>query len=277
MGQLVGGIGTSHAPSIAFAYQRSKSANPEWRPLFDAYGPVKKWLEDARPDIAVVFYNDHLTSLFFDRYPTFALGAAEAFPTADEGFGKWPFPDFPGHPEFAWHLAECLVNDEFDMTVCQELALDHGIVSFAPLLWDLPWPVPIVPIAVNVIRYPLPTARRCFALGQAVRRAVESYDAGVRVVVLGTGGLSHQTSAEGFGFVNPDWDENFMTLLEHEPHRLTEYTHRELVALGGSESVEVIMWLCMRGALNPRVRRIHRNYYAPMLTGYGLLALEDAE
>jgi protocatechuate 4,5-dioxygenase, beta chain len=276
MARIVGGIGTSHAPSIAFAHGEGKAATPEWRPLFDAYGRVKDWLDRARPDIAVVFYNDHLNSFFFDRYPTFALGVAEAFPTADEGFGKWPYPDFPGDPAFGWHLGNSLVAQDFDMTICQEMAFDHGIVSWAPLFWDRPWPVRIVPIAINVIQYPLPSARRCFQLGQAVRRAIDSYEPEARIVVIGTGGLSHQTSAEGFGFVNPDWDRNFMDLVETAPETLTHYSHRELVALGGAESVEVIMWLAMRGALQPNVRRVFSNYAAPMLTGYGLMVLEEA-
>jgi gallate dioxygenase len=276
MARIVGGIGTSHAPSIAHAYDKQLQAEPLWVPLFKGYKPAKAWLEQAKPDLMIVFYNDHMNRFFFDAYPTFALGVGDRHELADEGWGKRNFPSLPGDAEFGWHLARSLVADEFDPTICQEIAIDHGILSVLPLLCDTPWPAPVIPIAVNVIQHPLPSALRLWKLGQAVRRAVESYPRDLKIVVLGTGGMSHQLHGERFGFMNPEWDNRFMDLLEADPLALTRMTHREYMALGGAESVELIMWLGMRGALDDRVRRVHRNYHAPLITGYGLVVLENA-
>jgi protocatechuate 4,5-dioxygenase beta chain len=224
----------------------------------------------------VIVYNDHMNRFFFDAYPTFALGVGAVHPQADEGWGKRPLPDVPGDPDFAWHLARSLVEDEFDPTICQEMAVDHGVLSFLPLLTDSQWTVPVVPIAVNVIQHPLPTARRLYRLGAAIRRAIASYPQDRRVVVMGTGGLSHQLHGERFGFVSQDWDNRFMDLLEAAPEELAGMPHREWMERGGTEGIEMILWLAMRGALGAQVTRLHRNYAAPMLTGYGLLALADA-
>jgi hypothetical protein len=274
MARIVGGIGTSHAPSIAHAYDGGHTGEPTWKPLFDGYVPAKEWLSKTAPDLLVVVYNDHLNRFFFDAYPTFALGVAESFPGADEGWGKRNLPDLAGDTAFAWHVAKRLIEEEFDLTLCQELAVDHGILSILPLLWDTPWPAPILPLAVNVIQHPLPTARRCFRLGEALGRAVESYPEDKRIAIVGTGGLSHQLHGQRFGFLNPEWDNRFLDLVETDPLALTKYTHHEYMELGGAESVEMIMWLTMRAALGANVKRIHRHYYAPLLTGYGLLVLE---
>jgi protocatechuate 4,5-dioxygenase beta chain len=276
MARIVGGIGTSHAPSIAHAWDHKKQAEPMWAPLFDGYAPAKEWLKRMAPDLMIVFYNDHMNRFFFDAYPTFALGVGELHELADEGWGKRDFPPLAGDPEFGWHLARSLVADEFDPTICQEMSIDHGILSILPLLWDVPWPAPIVPLAVNVIQHPLPSARRLWKLGQAIRRAVESYAADLKVVVVGTGGLSHQLHGARFGFVNPDWDNEFLDLIERDPEALTRLSHDDYMARGGAESVEMIMWLGMRAALTERVRRIHRNYHAPLITGYGLVVFENA-
>jgi hypothetical protein len=276
MARIVGGIGSSHAPSIAHAYDHGKQRDPQWAPLFDGYAPAKAWLAAQRPDLMIVLYNDHMNRFFFDAYPTFALGVGVLHELADEGWGKRDFPPIPGDSAFGWHLAESLVEDEFDPTICREMLIDHGILSILPLLWDTPWPAPIVPIAVNVIQPPLPTARRLLRLGQALRRAVASYPMDLRVVVMGTGGLSHQLSGERFGFVNPDWDNEFLDLIERDPAALSALGHRDYMERGGAEAVEMMLWLGMRGALAEPVRRVHRNYYAPMITGYGLIVLETA-
>jgi hypothetical protein len=277
MARIVGGIGTSHAPSIAHAFDKGLQKEPLWAPLFDGYVPAKQWLAAQKPDLLVILYNDHMNRFFFDAYPTFALGVGDRHELADEGWGKRDFPVLSGDSDFGWHLAQSLVADEFDPTICQEIAIDHGILSILPLLCDTPWPTPVVPLAVNVIQHPLPTARRLWKLGHALRRAVASYQEDLRVVVIGTGGLSHQLHGERFGFVNPEWDNRFLDLLEREPETLTQYTHRQYMEWGGAESVEMIMWLGMRGALSPDVRCVHRNYYAPLITGYGLVVYEDAE
>jgi len=277
MGRIIGGIGTSHAPSIAQAYDRGKQKDPLWAPLFDGYAPAKEWLDGHKPDLLIILYNDHMNRFFFDAYPTFAVGVGDVHPQADEGWGKRDLLDVPGDAGFAWHLARSLVADEFDPTICQEMTIDHGILSILPLLCAMPWTTPIVPIAVNVIQHPLPTAKRLHKLGRALRRAVESYEPDFKVVVLGTGGLSHQLHGARFGLVNPEWDNQFLDMIESDPAPLAELSHRDYMERGGAESVEMIMWLGMRGALDDKVRRVHRNYHAPLITGYGLLALENSD
>lgn len=277
MGRIVGGIGSSHAPSIAHAWDTGAQVEPLWKPLFDGYIPAKQWLADLKPDLMITIYNDHMNRFFFDAYPTFAIGVGESHEIADEGWGVRDFSAFSGHAPFADHVTTSLVMDEFDMTICQEITIDHGILSIMPMLWDDPWPAPILPIAVNVIQHPVPTARRLLRLGHALRRAVESFPEDVRVVVLGTGGLSHQLHGDRFGMMNPEWDNRFLDLLEDDPATLSEFDHAHFMREGGAESVEMIMWLAMRGALGEgAVKRIHRNYYAPMLTGYGLVVYESA-
>ena len=279
MARIVGGIGSSHAPSMAHAYDHAWSGKPEWAPLFEGSAAAKRWLlEECRPDAMVIFYNDHLNRFFFDAYPTFAIGVGDELPVADEGWGKRPFPDFRGHSELAWHITRSLVADEFDLTVCQEMEIDHGILSPLPYLTAVEkgeWPCPIIPFAINVIQHPVPTAKRCWKLGRAVRKAIENYEKDLRVVVVGTGGMSHQLNGKRFGFLNPEWDRQFLDLLEKDPAALTELSAEEYMRRGGCESVELIIWLAMRGALSEQVRLVHKNYYAPMLTGYGLLALEE--
>jgi hypothetical protein len=274
MGRIVGGIGSSHAPSFGPVNDKGQQKDPMWAPLFDGYVPVRAWLEGLQPDLFIVVYNDHGNQFFFNAYPTFALGASEVYPQADEGWGKRDLPDMRGDPDFSWHLARNLIDDEFDPTICQEMSVDHGVMSFMPMLTDTRWPVPIVPFAVNVIQHPVPKARRLYKLGQAFRRAVESYPRDIRVVVFGTGGLSHQLQGARFGFTDPDWDNEFLDRLESDPEPLAALTHREYMERGGTEGIEMMNWLPMRAALGPKVKRIGRTYHAPMITGYGLLALE---
>lgn len=276
MARIVGGIGVSHAPSIAHSFDKGLQKDPLWAPLYDGFEPAKAWLDQLKPDLMVVVYNDHMNHFFFDAYPTFALGVGQTHPQADEGWGKRDLPDLPGDAEFSWHLAQSLIEDEFDPTICQEMTVDHGILSILPLLTDNRWPAPLVPLAANVIQHPLPTPRRLFRLGQAIRNAIESYPQDLRVLVISTGGMSHQLHGPRFGFMNPDWDNEFLDLLESDPDVLVRLKHHDYMERGGAESVEMIMWLAMRGALGPKVRRIHRHYYAPMLTGYGLVIFESA-
>ena len=274
MARVIGGIGTSHAPTIGVAYDRGQQKEPMWAPLFDGYVPARRWLDEIQPDLFLIVYNDHVNQFFFDAYPTFALGVGAKHAQADEGWGKRDLPDLPGDPEFAWHLARSLVEDEFDPTTCQEMALDHGVLSFLPLLTDTDWKVPVVPLAVNVIQHPIPTPRRLYRLGSALRRAIETYPKDRRIVVFGTGGLTHQLHGANFGHKNTAWDNEFMDRLESEPAPLAELSTQDYMERGGTEGVEMIMWLAMRGALGRNVRRVHRNYTAPLTTGYGLLVLE---
>jgi len=278
MAKIVGGIGSSHVPSIGKAYDMGQQDEADWKPLFDAYKPVQQWLAALKPDIAIVVYNDHGGSLFFDKYPTFAIGAADSYGIADEGWGTRPLPPMKGDAAFSWHLCEELVYNEFDITVCQELEVEHGFLVPMHMCFphDPDWSVATVPVAVNVIQHPLPTALRCYKLGQAIRRAVEACERDLRVVILGTGGLSHQLNGTRFGHINPDWDQDFLDKIEADPLILTKLTHQEIMEQAGAEAVEMIMWLTMRGALSENITRVHRNYYAPMATGMGLIAFEDA-
>jgi protocatechuate 4,5-dioxygenase, beta chain len=278
MAKVVAGIGLSHVPSVGPVVDRGRQADPAWKPLFDAYVPVRAWLEKLKPDVAIVVYNDHGADFTFDKYPTFALGAAERYPIADEGFGTRALPEVPGDAELSIHLCEQLVAAEFDLTVCQEMGVEHGFL--VPMNLCFPhtaggWPVRTVPLQVNVIQHPLPTARRCFRLGQALRDAVSSYPDDLRIVVMGTGGMSHQLQGRRFGLMNEKFDQWFLDEIERNPHDLAAISHQRIMEEAGAEAVELIMWLTMRGALSANARRIHRHYYAPMTTGMGLITFED--
>ena len=280
MARIIGGIGTSHVPTIGMAFDRKKQDDPDWAPLFKGYEAVAKWLAEKKPDVLVFFYNDHATTFFFDHYPTFALGVSAQFPTADEGLGVRPVPPIKGHPGLARHMAHSLVNDEFDISVFQELPIDHGCNSPLTMLWPGAiaageWPGALVPIEVNVLQHPVPTPLRCYKLGQAVRRAVESYPEDLKVVVVGTGGLSHQMNGERAGFNNTEWDMKFLDLIERDPKTLTAMRLADYARLGGTEGAEVIMWLAMRGALSDRAKKIHQSYYLPMTTAMAVALFEE--
>lgn len=278
MAKIVAGIGSSHVPSIGRAYDNKAQEEADWKPLFDGYKPVKKWLkEEIKPDVAIVVYNDHGTDFFFDKYPTFAIGVADEYGIGDEGFGPRKLPPVPGEADFSWHVAESLIKSDFDMTVCQEMQVDHGLLVPLPLLWshEQEWDIKVVPLVVNVIQHPLPSSMRCFRLGQAIRKAVESYPEDLRVVIIGTGGMSHQLHGERMGHMNAKWDNDFMDKLESDPAQLANLSHKTIMEQAGAEAVELIMWLTMRGAMSPEVNRIHRNYYAPMTSGMGLVTFTD--
>jgi protocatechuate 4,5-dioxygenase beta chain len=279
MAKIVAGIGLSHVPSVGPAYDRGKQQDPAWKPLFDAYVPVREWLAKLAPDVAIVVYNDHVAEFPFDKYPTFALGAADEYAIADEGFGTRPLPAVSGDGELSIHLCEELVNQEFDLTICQEMGVEHGFL--VPMNLCFPhtkagWPVKSVPLQVNVVQHPLPTARRCFKLGQAIRKAISSYERDIKVVILGTGGMSHQLQGRRFGFMNEKFDQWFLDQLERDPEGLAGISHHKIMEEAGAEAVELIMWLTMRGALSEKAKRVHRHYYAPMTTGMGLITFQDA-
>ena len=279
MARILAGLGSPHAPAVGAAVDRHDEQSAYWKPLFDGFVPMRAWLERVRPDTIILFSNDHFTSFFLDVIPMFAIGAAAEHEIADEGWGKRPLPPVPGDTAFAQHLACSIAADGFDPAVCHRLPLDHGCLSplSALLPWTPRWPARVIPILVNVLHFPIPTPARCYALGRAVRRAVASYPQDRRVVVLGTGGLSHQLTGERYGFINPQWDAEFLDRLESDPDSLAALDHRQLIERGGTESVEVILWLCMRGALSRQVRRVHRNYYHATLTGYAQVLFEDTE
>jgi gallate dioxygenase len=277
MARILGGIGSSHVPTIGVAYDKGKQETAAWAPLFDGYKAAFAWLAEKQPDVLIIFYNDHLNAFFYDLYPTFALGVAPSYEVADEGAGKRPLPAVNGHPALAKHLAEQLINDEFDISVFQDRALDHGVFSPLPLLWPHAegWPGTIIPIEVNVVQYPLPTPMRCFKLGQALRRAVEAYPEDLTVAVIGTGGLSHQIHGERAGYNDTEWDMRFIDLIEHDPLTLARMKHVDYIRLGGAESVEQIMWLAMRGALSDDITKVHQNYYLATTTAMTVLVFEE--
>ncbi|MGY3125648.1 gallate dioxygenase [Bradyrhizobium sp. S3.14.4] len=277
MARIIGGIGASHVPTIGVAYDKNKQDVPAWAPLFKGFEPAAKWLEEKKPDVLVFFYNDHLNAFFYDLYPTFALGVAPSYDVADEGAGLRPLPTLPGHPGLARHIAESVINDEFDLTVFQDRPLDHGVFSPLPLLWPHKggWPGAVIPVEVNVVQYPLPTAMRCYRLGQALRRAIESYTEDLSVVVVGTGGLSHQIHGERTGYNDTEWDMRFIDLIEKDPMTLAKMKHVDYIRLGGAESVEVIMWLAMRGALSDDIKKVHQNYYLATTTAMTVLVFEE--
>lgn len=278
MAKIIAGIGTSHVPAIGVAADQGITAQPYWKPLFDGYDPVRTWMEAARPDVAIVVYNDHCVALSPASIPTFAIGVGDEFKPADEGWGPRPVPVVPGDPDFAWHLAESLVVDDFDLTIMNQLEVDHGLTVPLTITCGQPaaWPCKVVPLEVNVVLYPQPSGRRCFALGQALRRAVESYPKDLRVVVLGTGGMSHQIHGERAGLINKEWDTAFLDDLTRNPQRLVGLTHVDYMRDAGAEGIELIMWLIMRGALGENVREVYRHYHIPVSnTAAGLIILEN--
>ena len=277
MARIIGGVACSHTPTIGFAHDKATGDDPVWGPIIDAFKPVKGWLEEQKPDVAIVVYNDHVTSFFFDHYSAFALGVGERFEVADEGGGPRDLPGLQGHPALAAHIGASLTADEFDLSFFQDRPLDHGCFSPLSVLCEHEdgWPFPVVPLQVGVLQTPGPSARRCWKLGQALRRAVESFPQDLRVAVIATGGLSHQVHGERAGFNNTEWDARFLDLIVNDPVRLTEMTVAELATLGGYESAEVVMWLVMRGALSANVTPRHQAYSLPSMTGIATLVFEN--
>jgi gallate dioxygenase len=279
MAQIIGGIAASHTPTIGFAFDRDKQDDPVWAPIFEAFRPVQDWIAEKKPDVLLMVYNDHVTSFFFDHYSAFALGVGAQWSVADVGAGARDLPPVAGHPALAAHIGQSLMSEEFDLSFFQHKPLDHGI--FSPLSVMCPhepaWPVRLLPLQVGVLQFPIPSARRCWKLGQALRRAIESYPEDLRVAVVATGGLSHQVHGERAGFNNPEWDARFLDLFERDPDALADMTQAELATLGGLEGAEVIMWLVMRGALPAQLRCLHRSYYLPSMTGIATAIYEPTE
>jgi gallate dioxygenase len=275
--RIIGAIASSHTPTIGFALDHDKQNDPVWAPIFEAFEPIRAWLVDRQPDVLVLTYNDHVTSFFFDHYSAFALGIGDAYPIADEGGGPRALPPVRGHAALSQHIGFSLVADEFDMSFFQDKALDHGVLSPLSMLlpYDPDWALPIVPLQIGVLQFPVPSARRCHKLGQALRRAIESYPEDLKVAIVATGGLSHQVHGERCGFNNTRWDMQFLELMEKDPERLAELTQAQYAELGGWEGAEVIMWLVMRGALSANIRKVHQTYYLPSMTGIATAIYEN--
>lgn len=281
MARITAGVGCSHVPAIGIAMDTDITDQPYWQPVFKGFEFSRQWMKDNKPDVIFMVYNDHCTAFDASCIPTFALGCAAEFPPADEGWGPRPVPVVKNHARLASHIAQSLVLDEFDITIMNEMDVDHGLTVPLSIMFgnhgvDDEWPCPVIPLAVNVVQYPPPLGRRCYNLGKAIRRAVESFEEDLNVVVFGTGGMSHQLQAERAGLINAEWDQRFLDLLTEDPVAGSEITHLEYLRDTGSEGIEMVMWYVMRGALNDEVREVHRHYHVPASnTAVGHIILEN--
>jgi protocatechuate 4,5-dioxygenase beta chain len=263
--RIIGGATTSHVPAIGAAIDLKKTDQPYWQRVFSGFDKSKDWIAKANPDVVIGIYNDHASAFSVELVPTFALGCAAEFPPADEGWGPRPVPVVKGHPELAAHIAQSVILDEFDLTVVNRMEVDHGLTVPLNLLFGSPkeWPCPVIPLAVNVVLYPPPTGNRCFQFGRALRKAIRSYPEDLRVLVLGTGGMSHQISGPRAGLINSKFDKAFLDNLSRDPKKLTKITHLEYMREAGAEGIELVMWLIMRGALDDKVDEVYRFYTVP--------------
>jgi protocatechuate 4,5-dioxygenase, beta chain len=276
--RIVAGVATSHVPAIGAAIDNKRTQEAYWQPVFEGYAPSKKWIAELQPDVVFLVYNDHASAFSLELIPTFALGCAAEFKPADEGWGPRPVPTVHGYPELAWHIAQSLILDEFDITIVNQMDVDHGLTVPMSLMFGEPseWPVRVIPLAVNVVQYPPPTGNRCYNLGKAIRRAVESFDQELKVVIFGTGGMSHQLQGPRAGLINKVFDMRFLDGLVVDPVGLSRKPHVEYLREAGSEGVEMVMWLIMRGALNDAVSEVHRFYHVPASnTAVGHIILEN--
>lgn len=282
MAKIIGGIGASHSPTIAFAKDAKKGNDAAWKPIFDDFSALQNWVQEKEVNVLFLIFNDHITSFFFDHYSPFTLGVDDAYETADEGGGARDYPAAQGHVDLSRHIAQSLMNDEFDLATFQKKPLDHGFFSpfsmIAPEVNGRVWEGKVVPLQVGVLQFPAPTAKRCYKLGKALRKAIQSFpDDNMRVAIVATGGLSHQVHGERCGFNDEAWDNEFLDKLESDPSALTELTHAEYATKGGYEGAEVIMWLIMRGALSDQVKQVHRSTYLPSMTNIATVIYEDTD
>jgi protocatechuate 4,5-dioxygenase beta chain len=279
MARITAGVGTSHIPLLGRAVDTGQTQTPYFKPIYDGYVFSKKWEAEQKPDVVILIYNDHASAFSLDLIPTFAIGCAEEFQPADEGFGARPVPVVKGAPDLAWHIAQSTIEQDFDMTIVNKMDVDHGLTVPLSLMFGQPeaWPCKVVPLAVNVVVYPPPSGRRCYALGKAIRNAVESFPEDLNVQIWGTGGMSHQIQGPRAGLINKTWDNAFLDQLPAHAEELARIPHLEYVRETGSEGIEMVMWLIMRGALNDKVRQVHRHYHVPASnTAVGHIILENA-
>ena len=281
MAKLSATVYSSHVPAIGAAIDLGKEQEPYWQPLFKGYEPSKLWMREHTPDVIFLVYNDHATAFSLKMIPTFAIGCADEFAPADEGWGPRPVPLLKGHPELASHIAHSVIQDDFDLTIVNEMEVDHGLTVPLSLMFGQPkaWPCPVIPFLVNVVQYPVPSGLRCFNLGRAIGKAIALYDQPLNVQVWGTGGMSHQLQGPRAGLINRSWDNAFLDELIDEPQALARKPHIEYITEAGSEGIELVMWLIARGAMSERAPRVaHRFYHVPASnTAVGHLILEEAQ
>jgi protocatechuate 4,5-dioxygenase, beta chain len=278
MARIIASVNVSHVPAIGAAWDLGKTGQPYWAPVFNGFDFSKKWIADLKPDVIILVYNDHACAFSLEIIPTFALGCAEEFEPADEGWGPRQVPVVKGHPVLAGHIAQSVILDEFDLTIVNKMEVDHGLTVPLTLMFGQPkeWPCRIIPLAVNVIQYPPPTGNRCYNFGKAIKKAVESFPEDLRVVIFGTGGMSHQLQGARAGLINKEWDSRFLDNLVSDPEADARIAFIEYVREAGSEGIELVMWLISRGALEREVREVYRFYHVPCSnTALGHLILEN--
>jgi protocatechuate 4,5-dioxygenase beta chain len=278
--RIIAGVATSHIPAVGAAWDNKKTKEPYWRPVFEGFERSKEWIAKVKPDVCIVVYNDHMSAFSLEIVPTFAIGCAAEFAIADEGWGPRPVPKVKGMPELAWHIVQSVVLDEFDITIVNKMEVDHGLTVPLTLMFGQPdeWPCPIIPLPVNVVVYPVPTGHRCYMLGKAIRKAVGSFDKDLKVVIFGTGGMSHQLQGPRAGLINKPFDTRFLDNLTRDPQANVRIQHLEYLREAGSEGIEMVMWLIMRGALDDEVREVYRFYHVPASnTALGHIILENSQ
>jgi protocatechuate 4,5-dioxygenase beta chain len=278
MARITAGIACSHVPAIGAAMDLGKTGEPYWAPLFKGFEPSRQWMAQNTPDVVFLIYNDHATAFSLDMIPTFAIGCADEFKPADEGWGPRPVPMVQGHPELASHITQSVIQSDFDLTIVNRMDVDHGLTVPLSLMFGQPqaWPCKVIPFAVNVVQFPPPSGNRCYQLGRAIRRAVDSFDANLQVQIWGTGGMSHQLQGPRAGLINKEFDARFLDQLVSDPQALTKIPHVQYIREAGSEGIELVMWLIMRGALDAQVREVHRFYHVPASnTAVGHMILEN--
>ena len=278
MAKIIAGISSSHVPAIGAAIDNKQTEEPYWKRVFSGFEKSKQWMAEAKPDVVIAIYNDHASAFSVEMIPTFALGTAAEFPPADEGWGPRPVPVVKGHPELASHIATSVILDGFDLTIVNKMEVDHGLTVPLNLVFGSPkqWPCPVIPLAVNVVQYPPPTGQRCYDLGKAIRRAVDSFPRDLKVVIFGTGGMSHQISGPRAGLINSKFDKAFLDNLTRNPKALARMPHIEYMREAGAEGIEMVMWLVMRGALDEKVKEIYRFYTVPASnTAVGHIILQN--
>ena len=265
MARIVAGVGCSHVPAIGAAMDQGKTQDPYWKKMFDGFERSRQIMAEIKPDLVIEVYNDHGSAFSLQYIPTFSLGVAAEFQPADEGWGPRKVPVVKGDPDFAWFLVESLILSDFDMTIINDMQVDHGLTVPLSLMFGQvnEWPCPVIPLPVNVVTYPPPTGKRCFALGRAIRKAVADYKKDLRIVIFGTGGMSHQIHGERCGLINSAWDKKFLDRLTADPEGLATVPHLEYVREAGAEGIELVMWLIMRGALDDEVEEAYRVYHVP--------------
>jgi len=269
----------SHIPAIGRAIDTDNTQSDYWKPLFDGFEFSKSWIADKKPDVIFLVYNDHATAFSLELIPTFGIGCAEKFQIADEGWGPRPVPDAIGHPDLAWHIAQSVIQQDFDLTIINKMHVDHGFSVPLSLMFGQPeaWPVKVIPFPVNVVLYPPPSGRRCYNLGKALRKAIEAFDEDLNVQIWGTGGMSHQLQGPRAGLINKEFDTDFLNRISSDPDGLANIPHVDYVREAGSEGIEMVMWLIMRGALDEKVKEVHRHYHVPASnTAVGHIILENA-